>query len=260
MLNNNKDYLNFASRVENFNTRLDALQINYANHLYEINGELLNTSNKLSYQLKTILEGKTIRYTTDDSKPTLNSKIYTETILIDKNTIINAAVFNTEMQIGRLFTEHINYHKAVGKEVTLSIQPNAAYNTGGKKALINGINGNSKRYGDKEWLGFWGDDLEIIIDLGKEIDVSSIKTRFYNANGQWIYAPKHVEINFDDSKTMSFNVFSSEENVISNFTAEFKTIKTRHIKLKIPNYGIIPKGLQGADNPAWTFIDEIIVN
>ena len=30
--------------------------------------------------------------------------------------------------------------------------------------------------------------------------------------------------------------------------------------LKIPNYGIIPEGKQGAGNKAWTFIDEIIIN
>lgn len=257
----NKNYLDFVNRVENFNLRLDALHINYANHLYEVNGDLLSDHSQISYQLKTILEGKTIRYTIDNSKPTLNSNIYTKSIPINKNTTINAAVFNSKIQLGRLFTEHINYHKAVGKKVTLNVSPNAAYNAGGKKALINGINGNDKRYGDKEWLGFWGDDLEITIDLGEKTEVNEIKTRFYNANGQWLYAPKQIELSFDNpDKTYSFTIISDEKVVISNFKSDFKAIKTRYIKLKIPSYGIIPKGLQGADNKAWTFIDEIIVN
>jgi len=37
-------------------------------------------------------------------------------------------------------------------------------------------------------------------------------------------------------------------------------VSSRYIYLKIPNYGIIPEGKQGAGNKAWTFIDEIIVN
>ena len=37
-------------------------------------------------------------------------------------------------------------------------------------------------------------------------------------------------------------------------------IKVKTIILKIPNYGIIPEGKQGAGNKAWTFIDEIIIN
>ena len=36
-------------------------------------------------------------------------------------------------------------------------------------------------------------------------------------------------------------------------------MKYRYIKMKIPNYGIIPEGKQGAGHKAWTFIDEIIV-
>ncbi|AXT20561.1 beta-N-acetylhexosaminidase [Flavobacteriaceae bacterium AU392] len=259
-LNKNKNYLDFASRVENFNNRLDALDINYANHLYEIDGKLLN-NNHISYQLNTILPGKDIKYTIDGSKPTINSEVYTEAIPITKSVNINAAVFNKKMQIGRLFTEHINYHKAVGGKVILNVNPNAAYNAGGIKALINGINGNNKRYGDKEWLGFWGDDVEIIIDLGKETEVNSIATRFYNANGQWIYAPKHIKIGFSlDGNMNNFNISSSAEITISSFKTEFNSIKARYIKLEIPNYGVIPKDLQGAGNKAWTFIDEIVIN
>lgn len=36
-------------------------------------------------------------------------------------------------------------------------------------------------------------------------------------------------------------------------------IKPRYITLTIPNYGVIPDGLQGAGHKAWTFIDEIVV-
>jgi hexosaminidase len=36
-------------------------------------------------------------------------------------------------------------------------------------------------------------------------------------------------------------------------------VTTSFIKFSIPSYGIIPDGLQGAGNKAWTFIDEIVV-
>ena len=39
--NENKSYSDFTKRVEHFNNRLDALDINYANHLYEISGEII---------------------------------------------------------------------------------------------------------------------------------------------------------------------------------------------------------------------------
>ena len=71
-----------------------------------------------------------------------------------------------------------------------------SYSGSGAQGLINGISGSDTRYGDKEWLGFWGKDLKIVIDLGVDTEVNSIKTRFHNGIGQWIYAPKLIEFGF----------------------------------------------------------------
>ena len=60
------------------------------------------------------------------------------------------------------------------------------------------------------------------------------------------YAPlKEVEIENDKS--------------IIDVYLDFNEINTQFIKIIVPNYGIIPEGKQGADNKAWTFIDEIII-
>ena len=44
--NENKDYPDFVKRIEHFNKRLDILDINYANHLYDIEGKLISKNNK----------------------------------------------------------------------------------------------------------------------------------------------------------------------------------------------------------------------
>lgn len=252
-----KNYGHFISRLEHFNKRLDALDINYANHLYEVEGELIAKENTVNYQLSTLTKVKTIRYTLDGSKPELSSKRYDNPLTISKNTTIKAAVFNTKKQLGSLFEQSINFHKAVGEKVTLNVAPHKAYSGSGKEGLINGVSGSDSRYGDKEWLGFWGDDLDITINLKEEIAVNSIETRFYNANGQWLYVPKTIKIAIDEKvfKTYKLNA----EGLIVNFKAEFNNEKGKIIRLKIPSYGIIPEGLQGAGNKAWTFIDEIVV-
>ena len=258
-----KNYSDFISRLEHFNKRLKALDINYANHLYEVEGELQSKNNKLSYSLKTLTTNKTIRYTLDGNRPTLNSKIYNAAIPILKSTTIKAAVFNTEKQLGQTFLETINYHKAVGKKITLNTKPHKAYSGNGKEGLINGISGSHSRYGDKEWLGFWGDDLEITIDLGAITKINTIKTRFYNANGQWVYAPEEVIVEFSEDcnvkdKRQSVKV-KNRDSLLSKFNVKFEGLSASKIRLTIPNYGTIPEGKQGAGNKAWTFIDEIIV-
>jgi hexosaminidase len=263
-----KNYDDFINRLEIFNKRLDVMNVNYANHLYEVNGELLNDNGKLSYKLETITNKKIV-YTLDGKEPVnLLHKEYDKPIKIDSSTTIKAVVFNTDgKQLGTIFEQRINLHKAVGKQISLNILPNEAYNSGGKQALINGISGNNKRYGDKEWLGFSGDDVEITIKFDTPTEINKISTRFYNGKGQWIYAPKEINLQLDLENgkiAVSKNKLTKNDSILVNFSFIFHELnpnkeKINSIKLTIPNYGIIPEGKQGAGHKAWTFIDEIIV-
>jgi len=253
---NQKDYSDFVGRVEHFNKRLDALGINYANHLNEVQGELISKEG-LSFQLKTLTREKQIRYTLDGSEPSFASELYIEPIIVNNSIKINAAVFTNKEKLGNTFSETINLHKAVGNKISINVKPHKSYSGSGANGLVNGISGSDSRFGDKEWLGFWGDDIVITIDLGKETEIDSIKTRFHNGQGQWIYAPRQIEIEFDN-ETETLNTPDSNDILVD--VSLKKKQKTRFIKLIVPNFGMIPEGKQGSGNKAWTFIDEIIIN
>jgi hexosaminidase len=150
-------------------------------------------------------------------------------------------------------------HKAVGKQITINKEPHKSYPGSGAEGLVNGISGSDSRYGDKEWLGFWGEDIEITIDLGEETEINSIETRFHNGQGQWIYAPREIEIGFDDHGLDSKTEIPLSSNIMVPLKIKLNETSQK-IYLKFKNYGIIPEGKQGAGNKAWTFIDEIIVN
>ncbi|MGK0448184.1 MAG: hexosaminidase [Polaribacter sp.] len=264
---NNKNYNDFVNRLAYFQKRLDLLSVNYANHLYEVKGEFKTSGKNLTYELKSTSKTHKIYYSLNNDALTT---LYKKPIIVDKSIKIKAAVYNTQKKkLGNFFEEEINLHKAIGQKISLNVPPNEAYNAGGKQALINGISGNNKRYGDKEWLGFSGEDVEITIEFDKPTEIKSISTRFYNGNGQWIYAPKEIglQLQLENGK-----VISSKKRIerkgsllvdfrlnISQFYPEYKILKTKKLKITIPNYGIIPDGKQGAGHKAWTFIDEIII-
>ena len=261
--NKNKNYTNFVKRLEYFNKRLDAMNVNYANHLYEVKGKLNSNNGKLEYKLETTTDKKIV-YSLDGSNP--NILLYPEYenfIKIDSSTTIKAAVFdNAGKQLGSTFQQKINLHKAVGKKISLNVAPHKSYNAGGKKALINGVSGNNKRYGDEEWLGFSGEDIEITIDFDSPIEINKISTRFYNGTGQWIYAPKEIGFSFklEDGKTINFvNRIKNRDSLLVKYKINFEELVAKSLIITIPNYGIIPKGKQGEGHKAWTFIDEIIV-
>ncbi|NVJ88602.1 MAG: family 20 glycosylhydrolase [Flavobacteriaceae bacterium] len=250
-----KNYKDFVERLVYFNKYLDEKEVNYANHIYYIKGKLINKNGKLFYELTTTTNN-TIFYSLTDENMNIE---YKSPIEITNSATINAAVFDENQQkLGRMFTESITIHKAVGANISLNVTPHKSYNAGGKQALINGISGNNKRYGDVEWLGFSGDDVEITIQFEKPISIQKINTRFHNGNGQWIYAPQKIAIQFNDEKSMNFNIENYGELLV-NFSQKFDEEKVNSLKITIPNYGKIPEGRQGAGYKAWTFIDEIII-
>lgn len=259
----NKNYNDFIKRLEGFQKRLDYLDVNYANHLYEVKGVLKNVNDTLSYELNAATNTYPIYYSVDGTEPTI---LYSKPILIDSTVTIKAGVYEMGLEKkGNLLKQKINIHKGVGAKITLNKDPHPSYNVGGKKALINGISGNNKRYGDKEWLGFSGDDIEVTIEFDKPTEVNSISTRFHNGNGQWIYAPKELSVSLELYGEMKLAKFlyvpiKNSNSLIINHEMKFEeTNLVRKISIKIPNYGIIPEGKQGAGHKAWTFIDEIII-
>lgn len=253
---NNKNYNAFVPRVKHFFNRLEKLDYNYANHLYEIEGHL-NSENRPIFHLKVKASNEDIRYTLDGTEPSAESELYTKPISINESVVIKAAVFNNNEKLGETFVQKIELHKAVGKHINLSVEPNRHYKGSGAQGLINGISGDNKRYNDEEWLGFSGDDVEIKIDLGQEEQINSIKTRFYNSQGSWIYIPKELSIVFD-SDSLNYELPYKEGEL---YPVEYKVdAKSRFVTLKVKNFGNIPKGNAGEGNRSWLFLDEVIIN
>ena len=255
-----KNYSDFIHRLEQYQKRLDQLEVNYANHIYSVKGELINSKGNLAYQLSTTSSSYPIYYSTDKSFP---SKLYSTPITVDTSMHIKAIVLDSkETPLGAIFQQKINLHKGVGATIAIDKEPHPAYNAGGKNALINGISGNNKRYGDTEWLGFSGEDIIVTIEFDNPKNIKTISTRFYNGKGQWIYAPNEIGFSFylEDGKTVNdITILEEKNNLLVNYSYELKSTAVKKLDIIVKNYGTIPEGKQGAGHKAWTFIDEIII-
>lgn len=258
----NKDFTDFTERVAIMHDRLDVRDINYANHLYEVEGRVDTIVNGvIGFELYNNGRLGTIKYTMDGSAPTAQSDDYTTPIKVSGDVLIRAQTFDSGQPVSEVFSQPLNTHKGVGKEVSINVQPHKSYDTGGIKALVNGIAANTQRFRDKEWLGFWGDDLEITIDLGAEQSISNVSTRFYDDNGSWIYPPPVVMYSFDDeSNSIEVpTIEDDEQKRMSNNALQLDGKTARYVHIRIPSYGTIPEGLEGAGYKGWTFLDEIII-
>ncbi len=261
--NMSEDYPNFLERVESLMKRLKVKNINTANHLYLVEAKIFKRKDSVFVALENATPNTEIYY---DLNSTGFVK-YEQPFPIMENAVLRSEVTRNGGPIptyGVTRTDTLLYHKGVRSSVDLNKTPHPSYSAGGKDALINGIRGSDKKYGDSEWLGFWGEDLHIQLNFLENTKINTLATRFYHAPGQWIYAPNRATIEVVDArgeKTLETIVIESDPN--RNLTdLKFslkKEIEASSLVLIIPNFGTIPDDAQGAGNKAWTFIDEIIV-
>ena len=111
--------------------------------------------------------------------------------------------------------------------------------------------------------------MEVVIDFGKEIEVSSIKTEFLQDIGAWIFMPEYITYygskdgeNFFEISTINNDVPEEEKGVIIKlYEYETEPFTTRYLKVFAKNIGFCPDWhIGGGGGKAWIFVDEIIVN
>jgi len=174
---------------------------------------------------------------------------------------------------GRPFAEPMQYHTmthlALGKTAIFSQAPHSNYGPLDKSGgLSDGLIG-STAFNDGVWLGWWGNDVEAVVDLGTPTAISEVSVNFFQQSISWILLPREVEIQLSsDSKTwqtvhiQKIQVDPRDMSVRQYHVATqlAQPTQTRYVRLKALNYGILPEGHNGAGGKAWVFADEIVVN
>ncbi len=259
-----RDYTDFTKRLEPHILGFQDAGVNTANHMFDVKSTVNSGNGEgVGVQLITDSPSPTIRYTLDGNAVDGESDAYSQDIAIENSGTLKAAAFKDEKQVGRGLEINFNMHKAAGKKISLEHSPAKKYSSGGHGAIINGVMGSDSRYGDKEWLGFEGEDCIATIDLGEAQDIKNFQFKFYNGQGQWIYPPKKVEVfTSDDGNSFTKAGELAEINAdgkICNVQLDMEELNTRYLKIHIHRHGIIEEGKQGAGHDAWLFVDEIVV-
>jgi len=207
-----------------------------------------------------------IRYTLDGTEPSKNSMLYSKPFKIFEDIDVKAKVFVDGEPSLLISDTKIIKHLATGKKLSYSNKYHERYTGGGDQGLVNSIFG-SKDFKDGNWQGFWGKDLEVVIDLGATVKVSSVRTNCLQVVNSWIVLPRQLKV-FVSEDGVAFKEVASIENevpagiskeIIHEFCSQFKTAEAKYIKVFAENYGPLPDWHLSAGEDAWLFVDEIIV-
>ncbi len=184
---------------------------------------------------------------------------YTNPIKITETTTLKASMFENGTSVGKPVEKTFNFHKAVGKNVSYKIQPSKKY-AGTEKTLVDILKG-SHNFHDGKWQGWENQDPEIVVDLGKPTEISTIKVGCLEEQGSWIFMPEKVvfSVSEDGKKYTSIGekihpFQKTGAKSLKNFTVELKPQKVRYVKVNVHYAKHKIKGMG-----SWVFIDEIIV-
>lgn len=261
-----KDYNSFTNRLTEFTHLYDRLGYNYAKHLYNV-AIHVDSDNKWREILihMTTAGNAEIRYTLDGTEPTANSTLYTGAIVLQKSAKIRAAAFRNGKR-SSVTSQDISFNKATACPVELLQPTHKNYTYKGGATLTDGLLGD-KGFGTGRWLGFSGNDLEAVIDLKQNTDVSSVSLNTCVDKGSWIFDARNIEVSVSANgksftKVASKSLPALEEQTPDNiYTYEltFPQTTTRYVKVTATSEHNIPEWHGGKGKPAFLFVDEISV-
>ncbi len=135
------------------------------------------------------------------------------------------------------------------------------------QTLTDGALGGSSFYAN--WLGFEGNDMVAVVDLGKETSIKNISVNFLQVINHLVFLPTRVEFYMSDNEIDYTKIASienpkpltqkSKNNDMQIFNAAVKDKKARFVKIHAHNMKTPPSWHHGTGLKSWIFADEIIV-
>ena len=158
------------------------------------------------------------------------------------------------------------YRIPKNRKVILKTKYNPQYTGGGDNALINTLRGGTD-FRTGNWQGYQGNNLDAVIDLGKEQMVHQMGIGFLQDINSWIFMPEWVSFevstdgtNFQLLGKMSNRVGEHQDGtIVKDFVLKDINQRVRYIHLFAKNRGRCPEWHKGYPNPSWIFTDEFWV-
>ncbi|MBT7598029.1 MAG: DUF4838 domain-containing protein [Gemmatimonadetes bacterium] len=156
-------------------------------------------------------------------------------------------------------------HLAAGIEPTFSTPFSPKYPADGASTLTDGLRGPvDYRYG---WLGWEGQDMEAVIDLGSAKTVRRVSVDGLQDIGAWVFMPIgiDVEVSVDGdhfTQMGSASVATDERQAgvrTERFNLDMTPTTARYVKVLLRNRKACPPWHGGAGGKAWIFTDEIVI-
>ncbi len=221
----------------------------------------------LEVNLSRNFKGVEVYYTLDETKPDSTSLRYDSTFVITETTSVKAISVKTGWLNSETSEKLFMKAGHVIASANLERPPSSKYAAKGAESLID-LEKGSKVFSDGKWLGFEGEHMTAVLDLGSKELVNKVAVGCLEDTGSYIFFPRSIEV----LSSMDGLSYTSQQKItipmasepmpghVKSFLLDFDQVSTRYLKiivqgtLKNPDWHAAP----GSKN--WIFIDEVLVN
>lgn len=259
-----KNYADFLKRLGNLLNYYQKEGYHYAKHVLGVTPVIQPAPKKdgIQVELLTVGDGK-VYYTTDGTTPDATKTLYTQPIKLSNEVLLKSVAVHKDT-ISGVFSYQSLFNKATYKPIQLLTETNPKYTFGGATALVDAQIGEDS-YIDGHWVGFPGRvGVEAVIDLGREEEISNLKTGSLSDTPNWIFPASEVAI-YSSADGKNFQLITQQPLKIAQKTDPIKRVpislnfaktKTRYVKVVLKGT-VIPEWHEGKGTPALLFVDEI---
>jgi hexosaminidase len=260
----NRDFNLFKKNIITHFNYYNLLGYNYATTIYDIVPAInfIRDTTGITLTLKPCNNRGKIFYTTQTIGSNFidTPKLYTKPLQFSSYAKVRAVFVDDSVEIcSKVYEQEFVISKSTGCRIG-GIPPNEQYNKGGLRTLVDGVLSDLP-WSASEAVGWKGNNAEMVIDFGKEKEISNIVVCTLKDEASWIYLPTSIsfEVAGEDKNFVSIYTMSSQEIDLNKRYQVFTLMnfKPRYIRLFIRNKGIIPAGKPGEGEKAWLFLDEI---
>jgi len=216
-------------------------------------------SDEMEISLGDLQENTTIWYSLSRNVLTR----YTNPFIINSTSRFSAYAESSD---GRSLNENAEFIKIPkGRSIKINTKYSPQYTAGGDIALINTIRG-GENFRTGNWQGYYGEDLDVVIDLGEMTRITKVGAGFLQDENSWVFMPKTVTFegsidgkNYRILGTVKNNINPRESGgIVKDFELKASD-KIRFLRVHASSLKDCPEWHKGYPNPCWIFVDEIWV-
>ncbi|MBP5516408.1 MAG: chitobiase/beta-hexosaminidase C-terminal domain-containing protein [Bacteroidales bacterium] len=209
-----------------------------------------------------------IHYTLDGSTPDLKSPLYKKPFVIENSTYVKAKVFKNGSTPSFTAVKRFNFDYIVN--ASFVNKSNTPYNYNQETILFDGENGDISEL-SRGWLGFSGNDLNVVLELSKPIELQQVVVNFAHVPDAWAFAPIAVQafvssdgVNYSPAIAAKLKYAPEEESMnkpqLVTVTIDVNKPEVKYVRLVATNMGRIPTWHKAKGLRPWIMVDEIQLN